>query len=223
MSGNECWSTRSRVADHPAERPARLGPARPRTRLHDPLDALAAQALDRGGEGHGHVRHVAQAPGRHHRLQRRRGALPRGGRGRVRRVADDDVDDAALRAEVSDLLSRFIAGVVLFSNEVANQVGLGPSDSQFLGLLGLEGPLTPAGRPSSPNRDRRARPPGARRLRAPEAGRAGNGQRRDGEGRSTGRRRLGMTSGGGADSVSWPSCGRSGLRRCERTHPKARQ
>jgi DNA-binding MarR family transcriptional regulator len=53
------------------------------------------------------------------------------------------VDDDTLRAEVSDLLLRFIAGVVLFSNEVAKQVGLGPSDSQFLGLLGLEGPLTP--------------------------------------------------------------------------------
>jgi DNA-binding MarR family transcriptional regulator len=53
------------------------------------------------------------------------------------------VDDDALRGEISDLLLRFIAGVVLFSNEVAKQVGLGPSDSQFLGLLSLEGPLTP--------------------------------------------------------------------------------
>jgi DNA-binding MarR family transcriptional regulator len=53
------------------------------------------------------------------------------------------VDDDALRAEISDLLLRFIAGVVLYSNEVAKQIGLGPSDSQFLGLLRLDGPLTP--------------------------------------------------------------------------------
>jgi DNA-binding MarR family transcriptional regulator len=53
------------------------------------------------------------------------------------------VDDDALRAEVSARLLRFIAGVVLHSGEVARRVGLGPSDSQFLGLLGMEGPLTP--------------------------------------------------------------------------------
>ena len=53
------------------------------------------------------------------------------------------MDDVALRAEITDLLLRFIAGVVLFSNEVAKQVGLGPSDSQFLGLLRIDGPLTP--------------------------------------------------------------------------------
>ena len=53
------------------------------------------------------------------------------------------MDDDALRAEVTDLLLRFIAGVVLHSNEVARRVGLGPSDAQFLGLLRLEGPLTP--------------------------------------------------------------------------------
>jgi len=53
------------------------------------------------------------------------------------------VDDDVLRAEITDLLLRFIAGVVLHSNEVAKQVGLGPSDSQFLGLLRLDGPLTP--------------------------------------------------------------------------------
>ncbi len=53
------------------------------------------------------------------------------------------MDDDALRAEITDLLLRFIAGVVLHSNEVARQVGLGPSDSQFLGLLRLDGPLTP--------------------------------------------------------------------------------
>lgn len=53
------------------------------------------------------------------------------------------MDDDALRTEITDLLLRFIAGVVLHSNEVAKQVGLGPSDSQLLGLLRLDGPLTP--------------------------------------------------------------------------------
>ena len=53
------------------------------------------------------------------------------------------MDDDALRTEITDLLLRFIAGVVLHSNEVARRVGLGPSDAQFLGLLRLEGPLTP--------------------------------------------------------------------------------
>lgn len=53
------------------------------------------------------------------------------------------MDDDALRAEVSARLLRFIAGVVLHSSEVARRVGLGPSDSQFLGLLGMDGPLTP--------------------------------------------------------------------------------
>jgi len=58
------------------------------------------------------------------------------------------VDDDALRAEVTDLLLRFIAGVVLHSNEVARRVGLGPSDAQFLGLSASKGRSPPAGSPS---------------------------------------------------------------------------
>ena len=53
------------------------------------------------------------------------------------------MDEDALRAEVTEHLLRFIAGVVLHSGEVARRVGLGPSDAQFLGLLQMEGPLTP--------------------------------------------------------------------------------
>jgi len=53
------------------------------------------------------------------------------------------VNDDALRTEVTENLLRFIAGAVLHSGEVARRVGLGPSDAQFLGLLQMEGPLTP--------------------------------------------------------------------------------
>jgi DNA-binding MarR family transcriptional regulator len=53
------------------------------------------------------------------------------------------VDDDALRGEVTARLLRFIAGVVLHSNEVSRRVGLGPSDAQFIGLLTTDGPLTP--------------------------------------------------------------------------------
>jgi DNA-binding MarR family transcriptional regulator len=38
---------------------------------------------------------------------------------------------------------RMIAGAVLFSHEVAEKVRLGPSDSQFLTLLQVHGPLSP--------------------------------------------------------------------------------
>ncbi|MDT7578297.1 MAG: hypothetical protein QOH17_4630 [Pseudonocardiales bacterium] len=51
--------------------------------------------------------------------------------------------DDGLSDEVITQLLRFIAGVVLHSGEVARRVGLGPSDSQFLGLLAMDGPLTP--------------------------------------------------------------------------------
>ncbi|HEY0812966.1 MAG TPA: MarR family transcriptional regulator [Pseudonocardia sp.] len=53
------------------------------------------------------------------------------------------MDEDALREEVLARLIRFIAGVVLHNSEVSRRVGLGPSDSQFLGLLATEGPLTP--------------------------------------------------------------------------------
>ncbi len=51
--------------------------------------------------------------------------------------------DDGLRDQITTQLLRFIAGVVLHSGEVSRRVGLGPSDSQFLGLLALDGPLTP--------------------------------------------------------------------------------
>jgi DNA-binding MarR family transcriptional regulator len=48
-----------------------------------------------------------------------------------------------LRTEIDKSLLRFIAGVVLHNHVVAQRVGLGGSDSQFMSLLSLHGPLTP--------------------------------------------------------------------------------
>ena len=54
-----------------------------------------------------------------------------------------DVD--RLRAEINESLLRLIAGVVLHNQVVAQRIGLGGSDSQFVSLLNVHGPLT-AGR-----------------------------------------------------------------------------
>jgi Transcriptional regulators len=53
------------------------------------------------------------------------------------------VDADGLRSEISTSVLRFIASVVLHNHAVAQRVGLGVSDSQFLSLLGMHGPLTP--------------------------------------------------------------------------------
>jgi DNA-binding MarR family transcriptional regulator len=53
------------------------------------------------------------------------------------------VDADELRAEIGASTVRFIASVVLHNQAVAQQLGLGGSDSQFLSLLGIHGPLTP--------------------------------------------------------------------------------
>ena len=55
------------------------------------------------------------------------------------------MDADGLRMEINESLLRFIAGVVLHNQVVAQRVGLGGSDSQFVSLLNLHGPLT-AGR-----------------------------------------------------------------------------
>ena len=52
---------------------------------------------------------------------------------------------AALREDVIAGLLAFISGVVLHNVEVAQRVGLGGSDAQFVGLLRVHGPLA-AGR-----------------------------------------------------------------------------
>lgn len=53
------------------------------------------------------------------------------------------MDADQLRAEINTSLLRFIAGVVLHNQVVAQRVGLGASDSQFMSLLRLHGPLSP--------------------------------------------------------------------------------
>lgn len=53
------------------------------------------------------------------------------------------MDAEHLRAEIHESLLRFIAGVVLHNQVVAHRVGLGASDSQFMSLLSLHGPLSP--------------------------------------------------------------------------------
>lgn len=53
------------------------------------------------------------------------------------------MDPNGLRQEIGSAVVRFIASVVLHNQAVAQKVGLGASDSQFLSLLGQHGPLTP--------------------------------------------------------------------------------
>jgi DNA-binding MarR family transcriptional regulator len=53
------------------------------------------------------------------------------------------VEADELRSEIGLSTVRFIADVVLHNQAVAQRVGLGGSDSQFLSLLGVHGPLTP--------------------------------------------------------------------------------
>lgn len=45
--------------------------------------------------------------------------------------------------DISTDVVRFIASAVLHSHGVSQRLGLGPSDSQFLTLLQVHGPLTP--------------------------------------------------------------------------------
>jgi DNA-binding MarR family transcriptional regulator len=47
------------------------------------------------------------------------------------------------RADIQALLVQFIADVVLFNHAVAQDLGLGSSDAQFLTLLQVHGSLTP--------------------------------------------------------------------------------
>ncbi|GAA4552047.1 MarR family winged helix-turn-helix transcriptional regulator [Pseudonocardia xishanensis] len=50
---------------------------------------------------------------------------------------------ADVQDEIMGSLVRFIASVVLNNHAVAQRLGLGPTDSQFLTLLDVHGPLTP--------------------------------------------------------------------------------
>ncbi len=48
-----------------------------------------------------------------------------------------------LRAGIAASVRRLIGDAVLHNHAVAQEVGLGASDAQFVGLLGQHGPLTP--------------------------------------------------------------------------------
>ena len=52
-------------------------------------------------------------------------------------------DEDGLRDEIGAAVVRFIAAVVLHNVTIAQRIGLGGSDLQFLTLLGNHGPLTP--------------------------------------------------------------------------------
>lgn len=54
------------------------------------------------------------------------------------------MDEAALRDDVMAGLLAFISGVVLHNVEAARRLGLGGSDTQFVGLLQAHGPLSPS-------------------------------------------------------------------------------
>ena len=53
------------------------------------------------------------------------------------------MDEAALRERIQYGVVRFIADAVLTNHAVAQRAGLGSSDSQFMTLLQVHGPLTP--------------------------------------------------------------------------------
>jgi DNA-binding MarR family transcriptional regulator len=55
------------------------------------------------------------------------------------------MDDERAQREEAVLASvvRIIASAILYSHEVSEKIGLGPSDAQFLTLLEVHGPLTP--------------------------------------------------------------------------------
>jgi DNA-binding MarR family transcriptional regulator len=55
------------------------------------------------------------------------------------------MDDERAQREEAVLASvvRIIASAILYSHEVSEKIGLGPSDAQFLTLLEVHGPLSP--------------------------------------------------------------------------------
>ena len=57
-------------------------------------------------------------------------------------MTSDDAD-AAARARVQAAVVHLIAHVVLYNHVVAQRVGLGASDGQFMTLLNVHGPMTP--------------------------------------------------------------------------------
>lgn len=50
---------------------------------------------------------------------------------------------AEIQAEIVESTRRLIASAILYSHQVAERLGLGASDAQFMTLLEVHGPLTP--------------------------------------------------------------------------------
>jgi DNA-binding MarR family transcriptional regulator len=61
----------------------------------------------------------------------------------VKEAAVTSDDDAEARARIQAAVVHLIANVVLYNHVVAQRVGLGASDGQFMTLLNVHGPLTP--------------------------------------------------------------------------------
>ncbi|MCM3882509.1 MarR family winged helix-turn-helix transcriptional regulator [Frankia sp. R82] len=55
----------------------------------------------------------------------------------------DDPPRGVVQTQIFDAVVHMIAGAILHSHEVAEKIGLGASDAQFLTLLQVHGPLTP--------------------------------------------------------------------------------
>jgi hypothetical protein len=70
-------------------------------------------------------------------------------------VASSDDRGAELRGDIAGSMVRLIASAVLTSHAVSQRLGLGlglglgPTDSRFMTLLDVHGPLTRAASPSS--------------------------------------------------------------------------
>jgi DNA-binding MarR family transcriptional regulator len=56
---------------------------------------------------------------------------------------DKTVSRHSLEVQIVDATRRVIANAILYSHQVAERLGLGASDAQFMTLLEVHGPLTP--------------------------------------------------------------------------------
>jgi DNA-binding MarR family transcriptional regulator len=56
---------------------------------------------------------------------------------------DKTVSRHSLEVQIVDSTRRVIANAILYSHQVAERLGLGASDAQFMTLLEVHGPLTP--------------------------------------------------------------------------------
>ena len=60
-----------------------------------------------------------------------------------RGALDKTVSRHSLEVQIVDSTRRIIANAILYSHQVAERLGLGASDAQFMTLLEVHGPLTP--------------------------------------------------------------------------------